>query len=157
MIDSDLGKVIRDFLMLINKKKDHLGSDNLSVNKISELTELRYNGHKIEDMEVYFTIPGYLDFPLVDNGENILVSADNLEEYVNSLYNSLLYAGIKDSLYSFRKGFELVFSLSSLECFSSSELVELFSCHSEWNYDMMYQHICPNHGYDKSRYKSFKY
>ncbi len=114
---------------------------------------LLYNGHKIEDMELYFSLPGY-DIPLVDHGENILVNADNIEEYVNSIYNCLLYAGIKESLNNFRKGFDLVFSVSSLECFSSIELVELFSCHSEWNYEVMYQHICPNHGYDKSRFEN---
>jgi len=75
----------------------------------------------IEDMYLYFTVPGY-NWDLKEGGSNILVTLDNIEEYVQLSFEFLLDKGIRRQMKAFRNGFNYVFDISHLEIFSPSEL-----------------------------------
>ena len=90
---------------------------------------------------------------MVEDGHNILLSAENIENYINLLTNSFCYEGIKDSVNAFKNGFNIVFPYTSLNCFSSEELSEYLCGNSreEWDFETLCDNIMPNHGYDKNR------
>jgi E3 ubiquitin-protein ligase TRIP12 len=111
-----------------------------------------YNKTKLEDIGLSFVIPGYNHIDLKENGSDILVDASNLEEYLNLLFDALCYDGIKESVEAFKKGFCMVFPVSSLGCFSCEELTEILSCglNDKWDKDTLVENIVTNHGYDKN-------
>lgn len=157
-----MGKAVSDFLNIINRKKEVLDNqmsiDFEASNQKQSLKKylnekLLYNNIKIEDIGLNFVIPGYNHIELVEDGYNLIVDANNLEEYVNLILDSICFEGIKDSVEAFKKGFNIVFPITSLNCFSSEELeyVVCGSSNEVWNYDIIYDSIRTNHGYDKNR------
>ncbi len=157
MIDKDLGKVIMDLIDVIKIKKELMAKltpiENESLNNYLKLNVL-YNKVKIEDIGLNFVIPGYNHIELKENGENIILDATNLEEYINLILDALCYDGIKASIDAFKKGFCVVFPITSLTCFSSDELCDILSGkeNENWDYETLSGAIVPNHGYDKNSY-----
>jgi E3 ubiquitin-protein ligase TRIP12 len=118
------------------------------------LTEkLLYNNTQIQNIGLNFVLPGYYNIELLDHGDDIIVTAHNLEEYVNLIFDALCCKGIEDSIDAFVKGFNIVFPITSLNCFTSQE-IEFILCGSSeenWDFHSLYESIITNHGYDKNR------
>ena len=76
----------------------------------------------------------------------------NVEEYVNLVYDLILYRGIDRAVSAFRDGFCLIYSIYNLKCFTSFELEELIcgSLEIKWDKDNLYENIKPERGYNKS-------
>ena len=134
-----------------NRDRDRdLEDSNRIENFMSE--NVLYKNSKLEDLCLNFVIPGY-EIEMIENGQNIILSANNIEEYMNRILNSLCYEGIKDSIDAFKKGFNIIFPYTSLNCFSSSEISEFLCGNSreQWDFETLNEYVIPNHGYDKSR------
>jgi E3 ubiquitin-protein ligase TRIP12 len=147
-IDKDLGKVTND-LFSLNCLKKHI----TEVEKTDYKNKLLYNNTKLEELEIPFVVPGYSNLEMKENGENIMLNEDNIEEYLNLLLQSLCFYGIKDSINAFRKGFNLVFPVTNLNCFLSEELSEILcgSFVELWDFNTLKDSIIPNYGYDRNR------
>ncbi len=111
-----------------------------------------YNGVKIEDIGLTFNVPGYNNYELKNKGSEILVTINNLQEYLNLTFDKFILSGIDRIVRAFKKGFNKVFKIDSLKCFSNTELEEIIcgSDYDSWDYENLYEHIIPGHGYDKN-------
>jgi len=121
--------------------------------KEQNLSELvLYNGCKIEDIGLTFNVPGYNNFELKPRGSDILVTLSNLQEYLNLTFDKLILSGIDSLVKAFKKGFDKVFKIESLKCFTNSELEEIIcGCdYDAWDYENLIENIIPSHGYDKN-------
>jgi E3 ubiquitin-protein ligase TRIP12 len=115
-------------------------------------THLLYNKSKLEDLGINFVLPGYNYIELKEKGNDIILDACNIEEYVNLLLNSLCFEGVKVAIDAFKNGFSLLFPVSSLNFFSSDELCEILSAGNseKWDEETLLQNILTNHGYDRN-------
>ena len=151
-LDKDLYNVLNDFIGLINQKKQYL-ENNKDDNIIKEDLEdkILYNGKKLNTLDIYFTFPGY-DIELKPNGNNILLSINNIEEYVNLIYDYLFYKGIYNIKEAFIEGFNIIFDINELKCFNSEELEEIIfgSDNQNWQKEILYENIVPQYGYNKN-------
>lgn len=80
------------------------------------------DGCAIEDLCLSFTLPGYDDVELCDNGADKDVTLANLHEYIDAVVQTTLITGVAKQMEAVIKGFEKVFPLSSLQLFSVLEL-----------------------------------
>ena len=150
IIDKDLYKTLNDFTKLIKEKKSLIEKEpNIKEEEIEN--KILYNNTKLNSLDLYFTFPGS-DIELKKDGANILVTINNLEEYVNLIYDYLFYKGVSRVTTAFRDGFCLIYSIYNLKCFTSLELEEYIcgSLEVKWDENTLYENIKPEHGYTKN-------
>jgi E3 ubiquitin-protein ligase TRIP12 len=151
-IDKDLYNVLNDLMGLIKQKKEYLEQNKDNKVNDDELEEkILYNGKKLSSLDIYFTFPGY-DIELKKNGSNILLTMKNVEEYVNLIYDYLFYKGIYQIKEAFIEGFNIVFDIYDLKCFTSEELEEIIlgSDEQNWEEEVLIESTKPEHGYNKN-------
>eukprot|EP00339_Tiarina_fusa_P025807 CAMPEP_0117003470 /NCGR_PEP_ID=MMETSP0472-20121206/4774_1 /TAXON_ID=693140 ORGANISM="Tiarina fusus, Strain LIS" /NCGR_SAMPLE_ID=MMETSP0472 /ASSEMBLY_ACC=CAM_ASM_000603 /LENGTH=1404 /DNA_ID=CAMNT_0004704119 /DNA_START=206 /DNA_END=4423 /DNA_ORIENTATION=- len=83
---------------------------------------IRFRDCSIGDLCLTFVLPSNPDWELKENGKDISVTLDNLHEYIELVIDTLLVSGVRMQMEAFRKGFQSVLPISSLCCFSVSEL-----------------------------------
>jgi len=156
-IDKSLFKAIKDFMKVLKEKESYLQTHKRET--IEDLGEaIKYNNTRVDEIGITFVLPGYNQILLKPRGSEILLTIDNLEEYVTSLFDTLIGKGISTYINAFKKGFNLVFPIKNLRFFQSKELEEILcgsSSSEAWDYETLVDNIIPNHGYDKSRYYAF--
>ena len=79
----------------------------------------------ISNLCLDFTLPGNSEIDLCKNGSFKNVDGSNIEDYLSLIIDMYLGAGVFEQLESFKIGFNSVFPLSLLSCFSLSETVNL--------------------------------
>lgn len=84
------------------------------------------NGVCIEDLSLDFTLPGYPDIELVPNGSQIMLTIDNVDQYLDHVIDMTLGSGVRRQVDAFRTGFSQVFPYSALSAFTPDELCALF-------------------------------
>ena len=149
-IDKNLFKALNDFKNLINHKKVLLEKEpNLTGEEIEK--RILYNNKELSSLDIYFTFPGS-DIELKKDGSKILLNMQNIEEYVNLVYDFLLYKGVSRVISAFREGFCLICGIYNLRCFTSLEIEEYIcgSLEVKWDENTLYDNIKPEHGYTKS-------
>lgn len=131
---------------LENNLLSKTSAENLNINNI-----ILFNKCKLEEIGITFTLPG-CEIDLKENGSEVNLDANNLEEYINLIFKTLCFEGIGEAVKAFKKGFNLVFPIKSLRCFHSFEISELIcGANSEaWNEQVLVDAIVPNYGYDKN-------
>ena len=150
IIDKNLYKFLKDMLELIKKKKTVIEKEkNISSEELEN--KILYNGEKLNSADIYFTFPGY-EIELKPNGKNILLSVTNVEEYINLIYDFIFYKGIIKVTEAFREGFNIIFNIDELRCFSPEELEETIfgSDKQKWEKETLYENLKPEHGYNKN-------
>jgi E3 ubiquitin-protein ligase TRIP12 len=126
-VDKDLAKslkLLRKFA-LAKKKVD----DNQVLTprgKQERYKEISFDGVRVEDLEIDFTLPGYPDIELVLNGAEVKVTIYNVGEYVDKVIDMTLGSGVRRQVEAFRAGFSQVFPYNALRSFTPDELVMLF-------------------------------
>ena len=150
IIDKNLYKALNDFKSLLKQKNDLLKSEpNLKGEEIEK--RILYNNNTLSSLDIYFTFPGS-DIALKEGGDKILLTMENVEEYINLIYDFIFYKGISRVCTAFRDGFCLINSVYNLKCFTSLELEE-FICSSreiKWDENILYENLKPEHGYTKN-------
>ena len=150
IIDSYLYNTLLDFVKLINEKKQYIKNNNIqNVENWNFDDTILFNKCKLSSLDIYFTFPGYDDIELKPNGKDILLTMNNIEEYVNLIYDFLFFRGIDKIIKSFKEGFNMNFNIDKLKTFSSSE-IEDFICGSldtKWDQNILFENIRPEHGY----------
>ena len=144
--------------------KNMLLDDEDRVKELAKLS-LDFDGHeaKIEDLGLVFQysppskVYGYDSINLKQNGDNISVSIDNADEYIDLILKFVLKDGIIKQIKSFKNGFDSVFPMDSLKCFEPNELQLLLSGDQapNWTYDDIIKYTEPKLGYSKERYVFF--
>ena len=150
IIDTNLYKTLEDFINLINKKKEYIKNNNIeNCENYNFDDKILYNNCKLSELDIYFIFPGYFNIELKPNGNDILLTINNIEEYVNLIYDYLFYKGIDKIVRSFKEGFNMNFNIEKLKCFTSSEIEEYVcgSIDQKWDRNNLFENLKPEHGY----------
>lgn len=138
-------------LVSLAKKARELAAKNLSdAERRAKLSEIEKEVLKcsLEDLTLDFTFPGQPAWELKENGSNISVTIDNLEEYVDLVTRNFLVTGVEHALANFRKGFDGVFPMEHLEAFTVEELDALICGEKgKWDAAFLSENIRCDHGY----------
>lgn len=121
------------------------------------------SGTRLEDIGLYFTLPGYDEIELVRDGANTQVTLDNVQEYIDLVLHSAFYDCVSLQIQAFKKGFNFVMPIDALRSFSTKSEIEAMVCgdvmnDTEWqDVAKLQEAIKADHGYTaKSRcYKDF--
>ncbi|KAG2227218.1 hypothetical protein INT45_008462 [Circinella minor] len=148
-IDPILGKSLDDLRAYSLQKKRVDADKALTTQEKSEtIQSIKINGVQLEDLCLDFTLPGHPDIKLKNNGDNIQVTIQNLEEYLDLVVDKIIGSGIKEQLNMFRQGFNRVFDLNNLKVLTPNELVALFGNSVEdWSYQTISNAIHADHGF----------
>lgn len=131
-------------------KRKIYNDTTLSPDELHNMVQnIRINDATIEDLCLDFTLPGYPNIEMIENGSEISVTNWNVEEYVKEIIDFTIGKGIKKQVECFRKGFNSVFPISNLSIFDTDELVLLFggSQNEDWSYETLKNCIRADHGY----------
>ncbi len=102
-----------------------LATPGSELEKQDYLKDITVENTKIEDLYLEFTLPGYPEIELVENGKDTMLSIVNVEQYIAAIVDMTVGSGVKAQVDAFRKGFNRVFPIKDLHCFSITELVVL--------------------------------
>ncbi|KAJ3090034.1 Ubiquitin fusion degradation protein 4 [Quaeritorhiza haematococci] len=118
--------------------------------KKQRIADITVRGARLEDLCLDFTLPGYANIELVPKGADVVVTIDNVEEYVDRVVDMIVGAGVKRQVSSFRKGFDRVFPVSDLRSFTTVELGVLMggTQTEDWSYETIMDSIKADHGYN---------
>ena len=150
-IDNNLYKTLIDFNNLINQKREYITKNNITnIQGINFDEIILYNKSKLSELDIFFTFPGY-DINLKSNGDNILLTMNNIEEYTNLIYELIFFKGINPLIDSFKEGFNMNFDINKMQCFTSQEIEENICGSKEikWEINNLYENLNPEHGYTK--------
>jgi E3 ubiquitin-protein ligase TRIP12 len=117
--------------------------------KVVDIEAIMVDGVLLDDLCLDFTLPGYPELQLMENGSNIKVSIHNVDLYLDRVLDMTLGSGVRRQIEAFRAGFSTVFPYAALSSFTPDELVSLFgksmedwSLESEfclpWNPDIVF-------------------
>lgn len=109
-INEGLMKTLSDMQALVNRYQLEMSKCvGESADKVDAIkSELSYNGVKIEDLCLVFTLPGYEDYELMPGGAKKEVELDNLELYVDLVIKIYLLDSILPYVEAFREGISMV-------------------------------------------------
>jgi len=126
-VDKDLAsslKLLRKFAMA---KKAIEENQVLTLRgKAERYREISFDGTRVEDLEIYFTLPGFDDIELIPHGADTKATIHNVGEYVDRVIDMTLGSGVRRQVEAFRAGFSQVFPYNALRSFTPDELVMLF-------------------------------
>lgn len=126
-VDHDLANSLLLLKRFANDKKAIESDTSLSTTEKSRaLQNVEIDGANVEDLGLDFTLPGYPNIELINNGSNVSVTMENVDVYVDRVVDMTLGSGVRRQVEAFRTGFSQVFPYSSLRTFTPSELVILF-------------------------------
>lgn len=107
----------------------------------------------MEDLSLYFTLPGYENIELKPNGKETLVTIHNLQEFIDLFMHHTFHETIKMQTAAFKKGFNQIFPIESMKPFSTSQELEDMICgtirnEEEWkSVNRLSEVVNPAHGY----------
>ena len=126
-VDSHLATSLKLIKQFAKAHKDIESRPKLSTAQRAQAKrKVMFNGARIEDLGLDFTLPGYPAIELIPNGTNISVTLDNAALYVDHVIDMTLGSGVQHQVEQFRAGFSEVFPYSATKAFTPSELVMLF-------------------------------
>jgi len=108
-LNGGLMKTMSDMQALANKYQLSLGKTVGNPASLEELkASLSFNGVRIEDLCLLFTLPGFDNYELLPGGLRKEVTLDNLELYVDLVVKTYLVDSILPSVEAFREGLNTV-------------------------------------------------
>lgn len=149
-VDQDLARSLKILKKYVATKQRISEDERLSdVQKAAKIDQIRINDAKIEDLGLDFTLPGYHKFELVEQGADVDVTIDNINEYIRKVVEATLSSGVQRQVDAFRAGFSQVFPYSALKAFTPDELVMLFGrVEEDWSLETLMDSIKADHGYN---------
>eukprot|EP01136_Pigoraptor_vietnamica_P023644 Opistho-1_new@75955 len=113
------------------------------------LDNINIRGASVEDLCLDFTLPGYPEIDLKENGRDFAVTLDNLEEYLGLVVEVTLRSGVRRQFEAFRTGFNAVFPIKALRAFVPEEIDTLLcgSTKELWDRKTLVEACKPDHGY----------
>ncbi|CDK24097.1 unnamed protein product [Kuraishia capsulata CBS 1993] len=106
------------------------------------------NGVTLQDLALTYVLPGYPNVNLIENGDSVDVTPENLDDYIDKIIDLTIGSGVRRQIEAFVEGFSKVFPYSAMMIFSSQELVRLFGNGEEdWSLETLFSSINADHGY----------
>jgi len=147
----EICQVIEDLNEIVMKKIQIMNNNKLTdEERDNQIRSLTYKNVEIEDLSLYFVLPGF-DIPLIDNGEDILVTIHNLDEYVTQMIHTLTKGSIEIQMKAIKDGFNSIFDSNNLRLFTPSEIDTMIygssEKHQEWDKETILENTICDHGY----------
>ncbi|PPQ78382.1 hypothetical protein CVT25_011605 [Psilocybe cyanescens] len=140
LVDVDLANSLAKIQSLVSES--NVPKDKLAQ-KVAQIEQVN-----VEDLALDFTIPGY-NIELRPNGRDILVTSENVTEYVAEVLDAILGKGAAIQAKAFRDGFSKVFPIADLRAFSADELVMLFgNSEEDWSVETLSEALKADHGFN---------
>ncbi|KAG8667620.1 Ubiquitin fusion degradation protein 4 [Fusarium poae] len=140
-------KAIKQFALA--KKEIDEDPNRTPAQKVADTENITIDGVKLEDLCLDFTLPGYPNIQLEDNGSQKRVTIDNVDTYLEKVVDMTLGSGVRRQVDAFRAGFSQVFPYSALSAFTPDELVTLFGrVDEDWSLETLLDSIKADHGYN---------
>ncbi|KAJ5380649.1 uncharacterized protein N7496_003077 [Penicillium cataractarum] len=149
-VDEDLAKSLIMLKQFV-KAKDAIKNDKTlsSHQKALAVENIRVDGVRVEDLSLDFTLPGYPSIELTEDGSNVPLTIENVDQYVESVIDMTLGSGVWRQVDAFRAGFSQVFPFSALRAFTPNELVMLFGrAEEDWSIETLMDSIKADHGFN---------
>jgi E3 ubiquitin-protein ligase TRIP12 len=108
------------------KKEIEEDATKSAAKKVADIQNIVIEKSKIDDLYLNFTVPGYPDIELIPNGSQIMLTVENVDQYLDKVVDMTLGNGVRRQVDAFRAGFSQVFPYSALSAFTPDELVTLF-------------------------------
>lgn len=103
---------------------------------------------RVEDLALDFTIPGY-DVELRPGGRDMLVTSENVDDYVHDILDAIIGKGTQLQAKAFREGFSKVFPITDLQAFTTDELAMLFgNAEEDWSIETLSEALKADHGFN---------
>ncbi|ETN39932.1 uncharacterized protein HMPREF1541_06159 [Cyphellophora europaea CBS 101466] len=148
-IDQDLANSMAQLQQFANARANIEAAKLPAAQKEQALSELSIKGARIEDLMLDFTLPGYPSIELVEDGADVSVTMDNVQDYIDRVLNMSLGQGVRRQIEAFQAGFSQVFSFSSLQAFTPNELVMLFGrVEEDWSIETLMDSVKADHGFN---------
>ncbi len=117
------------YQLFLNEKitlNDLVFIDKPLYNSLKNLIEMKKNGEELSVLELYFSIQYYennklITDELIENGNNTLVTSNNLDNYIEKRIEYLIKTQ-KNSVELIKKGFNSIIPLTELKIFNSDQL-----------------------------------
>ena len=130
--------------------------DPLVGNSIEQLEKLLKSllpknelAENINGLALDFTLPGDPEFELIENGANVDVSIDNVEEYIRLVIDAILVGGVEKQTKAFIEGFSKIFSIDDMKIFTPEELTSLFgNADEDWTIETLTEVMKADHGFN---------
>ena len=139
-VDSQLAQSLKLLKQYASARKDIDSDSSLSITqKAREANQITIKNATLVDLSLDFTLPGYPQIELIENGANTPVTMDNVTLYVDKVIDMTIGSGIQRQVEQFRAGFSEVFPYSALKAFTPNELVMLFGrIEEDWSIESRY-------------------
>ncbi|CAN8097857.1 unnamed protein product [Discula destructiva] len=120
-----------------------------AIRKVKDIQTIRIDdGICLEDLSLDFTLPGYPEIELVPHGSQVMLTIDNVEQYLDRVADMTLGSGIRRQVEAFQIGFSQVFPYSALKAFTPNELCNLFGrVEEDWSLATLMDSIKADHGF----------
>ncbi|KAF4946623.1 hypothetical protein FSARC_14150 [Fusarium sarcochroum] len=140
-------KAIKQFALA--KKEIDEDPARTPAQKVADTENIAIDGVRIDDLCLDFTLPGYPNIELEDNGSQKRVTIDNVDTYLEKVIDMTLGSGVRRQVDAFRAGFSQVFPYSALSAFTPDELVTLFGrVDEDWSLETLLDSIKADHGFN---------
>jgi len=153
-LDEKIGRFLLELDRLRGQKTEILKVDALTKEqKKQQIEMLKLNDSlRIADMGLTFVLQGYDHIELKKGGKDIIVTIDNIEEYLDLTAVYTLHRTIHQQIQAFKEGFESLITIDALRCFKIEELEDLVCGGKEdkWVTTMLSDYIIPTQGFDKA-------
>lgn len=149
-IDQDLANSMAQLQAYANKRAIIEADKTMSSrSKDIALQNLSIRGATLDDLGLDFTLPGYPQINLVENGSEVDVTNANVGSYVQRVLDYSLAEGVSTQIKAFRAGFSQVFPYASLSAFTPNELVMLFGrVDEDWSMETLMDSVKADHGFN---------
>eukprot|EP00036_Acanthoecidae_sp_10tr_P012628 CAMPEP_0206295484 /NCGR_PEP_ID=MMETSP0106_2-20121207/5189_1 /ASSEMBLY_ACC=CAM_ASM_000206 /TAXON_ID=81532 /ORGANISM="Acanthoeca-like sp., Strain 10tr" /LENGTH=2416 /DNA_ID=CAMNT_0053726137 /DNA_START=1 /DNA_END=7251 /DNA_ORIENTATION=- len=111
----------------------------------------------LDALDIYFvfspasTVHGFAEHELKPGGSDILLTLENIDEYIELFGRFVLHTGIKAQVEGFREGFCEVFPIDKLAIFTPAEVLRILCGEQvpDWDMDSLSAYTEPKYGFDK--------
>jgi E3 ubiquitin-protein ligase TRIP12 len=150
LVDEDLAKSLMMLKQFVNAKNAIEENKFLSpAQKAEETQSLTFQGARVDDLGLDFTLPGYPAIELTPGGSDVPLTIENVDLYIERVIDMTLGTGVRRQVDAFRAGFSQVFPYQSLRAFTPSELVMLFGqAKEDWSIETLMDSIKADHGFN---------
>ncbi|KAJ1972593.1 Ubiquitin fusion degradation protein 4 [Dimargaris xerosporica] len=152
-VDGPLAQSLSQLQWFVDQKQRIYSDQSLGdAAKLTQLQAVRAaSGAAVEDLGLDFTLSGYPNYPLWagdGSGSDVDVTIFNVDHYVARVLEATLVEGVAAQANRFRIGFNKVFPISRLQCFTADELHALIgSAEEDWSLATLQGQVVADHGY----------
>ena len=149
-VDTNIGRYILELNQIVKNKQqiyeDHTDPDI----REKHISKLDLKGTRVEDLALCFTLPGYDQVELKPNGKKILVTVENIENYISLVAEHTLLQHCQAA--AFCKGFEKLIPIETLNIFEYDELESVICGKGTecWDFEFLENVLRPAHGYTRT-------